>query len=66
MDQLHSLTPEQRRYAVRMLREAADYIESSVSEPLLVGSVIWEVLLGLDRKQDAAKEDALRNRPPAA
>jgi hypothetical protein len=61
LDKLQSLTPEQRRYLVRMLRESADFIESAISEPVAIGPLVWAAMLGVEAQAEAKKQ-----RPSAA
>ena len=51
------MTPEQRQYLARMLRETADFIDIAVSEPELIGGLVWEAMQAVERQA---------YRPPAA
>jgi len=60
MAKLESLTPEQRRYIVRMFREAADFVETAIAAPERIGPLVWEAMLAVERKAEG------RERRPAA
>jgi hypothetical protein len=51
---------EQRRLVVKLLREAADFVEAQDSKPERIGPVIWEAMLAIERQAER------RHRPPAA
>jgi hypothetical protein len=57
---LESMTPEQRKYLARLLREAADYVDTAIAEPVRVGELVWDCMVAIEHDWEK------RHRPPAA